>query len=179
MVTEFDLAGDAVAFIRDEMSHPPAVYAKRGGGAERKAESFQRRACCGAFSPVCRKRSAFAAGAAKRCRCGWYPAALRPEEEVSAAAFDPRRTARDFGGLVALPLEQPRLRGAGLHRRGVNFHGSSSFARNSSSPFGMNSASASWRTSRRPRAADQAPLWWTGSACSPVEAARAATWSPG
>src|SRR5207247_1607759 len=40
MVTEFDLAGDAAAFIRDEMSHPPAVYARRGDGAERKAESF-------------------------------------------------------------------------------------------------------------------------------------------
>src|SRR6267154_178042 len=30
MVTEFDLAADAIAFIRDDMNTPPSVYAKRG-----------------------------------------------------------------------------------------------------------------------------------------------------
>jgi dipeptidyl aminopeptidase/acylaminoacyl peptidase len=40
MVTEFDLAGDAVAFIRDDMHNPPGVYVKIGDGTERKAEAF-------------------------------------------------------------------------------------------------------------------------------------------
>ena len=35
MVHEFDLAGDTIVFIRDDMHHPPAVYA-----GERKIENF-------------------------------------------------------------------------------------------------------------------------------------------
>ena len=40
MVTEFDLCGDTVAFVRDDMNTPPGVYACRGGAAVRKIESF-------------------------------------------------------------------------------------------------------------------------------------------
>ena len=40
MVTEFDIAADTVAFIRDDMHAPPAVYARRGEHPERKVENF-------------------------------------------------------------------------------------------------------------------------------------------
>ena len=39
-VTDFDFAAGHVAFIRDDMNTPPAVYARRNDGTEVKAEAF-------------------------------------------------------------------------------------------------------------------------------------------
>ena len=55
------------------------------------------------------------------------PAGLRPEAQVAADAHDPRRPARRAPRRLALPLEQAGVRGAGLCRRRVNYHGSSGF----------------------------------------------------
>jgi dipeptidyl aminopeptidase/acylaminoacyl peptidase len=40
MVTEFDLAGDTFAFIRDDMHRPPGVYVKRRDESEHQVEAF-------------------------------------------------------------------------------------------------------------------------------------------
>lgn len=40
MVSEFDIASDTLAYVRDDMNTPPAVYARPDRGAGRKIEAF-------------------------------------------------------------------------------------------------------------------------------------------
>jgi len=127
MVTEFDLAGDAVAFVRDEMNHPPAVYAKRGDGAERKAESFN--------DALLRR---FQLGASEEFSFrGWRGETVQMWL-VFPPRFDPKKKYpllhSVHGGPHAISADSWHFRwnnhvfaAQGYIVAGVNFHGSSSF----------------------------------------------------
>src|SRR5437867_1646331 len=128
MVTEFDLAGDAVAFIRDEMSHPPAVYARRGDGAERKAESFN--------DALLRR---FQLGASEELSFRGWGGETVQMWLVFPPRFDPKKRYpllhSIHGGPHAISADSWHFRwnnhafaAQGYIVAGVNFHGSSSFA---------------------------------------------------
>jgi len=69
--------GRCRGLIRDEMSRPPAVYAKRGDGAERKVESFKRTRWLRRFQLGASERSLARLGRRSGADVAGVPAALR------------------------------------------------------------------------------------------------------
>jgi dipeptidyl aminopeptidase/acylaminoacyl peptidase len=127
MVTEFDTAADTIAFIRNDMNTPPSVYAKRGDGAERKAESF---------NDALLRRFQFGASEEVRFR-GWGGETVQMWL-VFPPRFDPKKKYpllhSIHGGPHAIAADSWHFRwnnhvfaAQGYIVADVNFHGSSSF----------------------------------------------------
>jgi dipeptidyl aminopeptidase/acylaminoacyl peptidase len=127
MVTEFDLAADRIAFIRDDSNTPPGVYARGAGGTERKVE---------AFNDALLRRFRFGAPEEVSFR-GWNGETVQMWL-VFPPGFDPKRKYPVLhsihGGPHTAAADSWHFRwnnhvfaAQGYIVAGVNYHGSSSF----------------------------------------------------